>query len=327
MGGNALTPGLTRRFLKEEYEAVRVEIESILSIAFPGCRYSTIRSYAQKESFGDIDILLESNDLGNIREIIQGRFKPSEIVHNGTVWSFDYKTLQVDLILSSAELFDVSDDYFAFNDCGNLISRIAFNMGLSNGHKGLLFKVNDGTQQIGVITLSTNTKEIHEFLGYDHDRYLKGFDTLEDIFEFVVSSPYYNYSIFSFENRNSVARIRDIKRKTYTEFLVWAEERKASHSQYAYQNKKAYLSLIFDTFPESKVKYEEFIQLNEDRKLIKRFMNGDRISVLTGLTHKSLGLFMRHLREDWPELEILAKNERVDEEVWDNIVKRAYDNY
>lgn len=207
MGGNALREGLTRRFDASEYHELSPEILKLLNDAFPNRRAAIIASYREKESFGDIDILIASDDIKDVRESIERVFRPSEIIHNGTVWSFDYKAIQVDLIMTPDSKFDIGYEYFSNNDLGNLIGRIANKFGLSYGHDGLWMKVRDKMNVIGKILLTDDIKIIIPFLGYDYSVYEKGFDTIEEIFEFVVSSPFYSYDIFDFANRNSGSTI------------------------------------------------------------------------------------------------------------------------
>lgn len=327
MGGNALKNVSTRRYQADEYHAICPEILQKLSVAFPGQRTAVIESYKEKESFGDIDVLIQSDNIKNIRESIQEVFQASEIVHNGTVWSFDYKSLQVDLIMTVSDRFDIGLNYFGHNDLGNLIGRCANKFGLSYGHDGLWMKINDGTYEIGKVLLSTDIKKILDVLGYSYDRYSKGFDTLEDIFEFVVSSPFYTYDIFDFANRNSVSRIRDQKRKTYIEFLKWAVARKEIHNQYKWGKKEEYLQYIFSAFKGTEEIYDEAHKENHKRKLIKRYFNGDHISLLTGLEFKQLGMFMRYIRESHSKIEEFAATEIVNELEFDNLIKEAKITY
>src|SRR3546814_18901157 len=62
-------------------------------------------------------------------------------------------------------------------------------------------------------------------MGYSPDGLDQGFETPEDIYSFVASSPFFSSDIFLLENRNAKARMRDKKRKMYMEFLLWCEAR------------------------------------------------------------------------------------------------------
>lgn len=57
----------------------------------------------------------------------------------------------------------------------------------------------------------------------DPARFHQGFNELEDIFEFVMSSPFFHKDWFLFENRTSDQRARDKKRKNYVAALEYFE--------------------------------------------------------------------------------------------------------
>lgn len=110
--------------MRQEFEDVKNELFEVLSKDF--VRYDIPRFFHNKESFGDIDIIVSmENFKKNMRVYIEETFKPNEIFHNGNAWSFDYKELQVDIITCSAEDFDSNYHYLAFNDLGNFIGRLA----------------------------------------------------------------------------------------------------------------------------------------------------------------------------------------------------------
>lgn len=123
MGGRALKLVPTRRYDRSEFEIISKELIEILSKTFK--KIAMPLYYNNKLSFGDADILVQSNDKVHMREYIETTFNPGEIFHNGNCWSFDYKELQVDIITTSAEHFDSNFMYLSYNDLGNLIGRIA----------------------------------------------------------------------------------------------------------------------------------------------------------------------------------------------------------
>lgn len=293
MGGNALSFE-TRRVLRDEYFVLVEEIKGKLE-SIGESKFSDIPAYRTKPDFGDIDILICS-DRPNRREWIQKLFDPKEIYHNSDVFSFDYKDVQVDFIFCEPENFVTSYNYFAWNDLGNIYSRIMHRFGARNGHDGLTLIVRDDTRVIGEILLSKDIDEILKFGGYDPVRFHEGFDTLEDIFKFVVSSPYYNYEIFDLDNRNYRARTRDRKRPTYTEFLVWAQENVTENGYEWNSNKAAYLPRILYTFGKLD-EYTDMLRKHFQNLDIKAKFNGELVMKLTGLSGKELGAFMTGFKE------------------------------
>lgn len=297
MGGKALKNTFTRRYEKEEYHELVKEVTTMLSSLFPITRIEVIKAYEDKDSFGDMDILIETDNLpSNWTDTIVKYLLPKEFVSNGDVFSFEYKEFQIDLIKSKSELFDFSLVYFSYNDLGNLMGRIAHKIGLKFGHRGLIYVLRDKDKVIKEITLSNSAEEVLTFLGYDFKRYQSGFRTLEDIFNFVVSTQYFNLEIYLFDNMNNKSRTRDAKRKTYNEFLSWLSLEYYNRKIPAYQfnkDKSYYESGIFEYFPESKLLVKQAVEEDHTNSLFSDKFNGNLIMTLTGLSGKDLGIFIK----------------------------------
>jgi len=221
MGGRALKNTYTRRYSKQEFETVSKELIDIIEKTFK--RAATPLYYHNKETFGDIDIIVDMNlnKVVNIRDYINKTFKPNEIFHNGNCYSFDYKEVQVDFMTVSSEDFDSNYHYLAFNDLGNYIGRIAHRLGLKYGQEGLWYNHYQKNQNLGRVMISKDYREIFKFLDLDYDRWLKGFDELEDTFEFVLTSKYFDSSMFQLDSLNRINRERNLKRASYMSFLDW----------------------------------------------------------------------------------------------------------
>jgi hypothetical protein len=88
---------ITRRYQRDEFEVITVELKKTLSLFFKKVEMPLF--YKNKESFGDADLLVAGlYSQQNIHKIIKDSFAPNEIFTNGNCISFDYKELQVDLI-------------------------------------------------------------------------------------------------------------------------------------------------------------------------------------------------------------------------------------
>lgn len=303
MGGNALKKIHTSRINKEEFDQVCNTIKHHLDAN--NIMFDIMKSYSNKDSFGDVDVVIK-NKLGTdqVSKLIQ-IFNPTEYIKNGNVVSLDIpvadKLVQVDFISHSPEEYDFACNYYAFNDAGNIIGRIFHKMGLKFGHNGLWLPLRDGNNKFHNILVTLDHKEAMEFIGFDYSRYLEGFASLEDIFEYVSSNPRFNSEIYLFDNLNAVARIRDKKRKTYNSFLKWCSER--TFDNYAWNpDKTVYLDDIFLVFPHVKEEYEIAWKELETKKLAATMFNGNMVSELTGYTNKELGRFMAFLKKsDWTQ--------------------------
>ena len=63
MGGQALKNTYTRRYDAKEYHALASEVESIMDNVAPQSLFCVIDSYRDKETFGDLDMLIDSTNL------------------------------------------------------------------------------------------------------------------------------------------------------------------------------------------------------------------------------------------------------------------------
>lgn len=270
------------------------------NMCFPEARPLALQAYKNKQDFGDLDILVDSEALpSNWVDIIQQVFKPREMVKNSNVLSFEYRQLQVDLIVTDPSEMMTSYCYFAFNDLGNLLGRVAHSLGLKLGHDGLSYNWRVDTYQFRNVILLTDWKDILPVLGYSYERYAEGFDTIEDIFKFVVSSPFFHKDIYLLNNRNHTSRVRDAKRKTYMDFLKWIEDDMNVPSPWnccRFEDKKDWLPYLFAEIQGFRDTYNKVqAEWNFEVEYKKRF-NGGLVKQWTGLEGKELGKFMQMMQ-------------------------------
>lgn len=314
MGGNALKQVETRRYQRDEYLALEKEVLDILREDFPGRRVAAIQAYREKESFGDMDVLLESDNLNtDLMKYVKERFNTKQAVRNSHVVSFEYKDFQIDLICTTIKNFNTSASYFAWNDLGNLMGRVAHKLGFKYGHEGLSMTFRDGDYMYAEVEVSRNIRRIVEFLGYNYDRFADGFDTVEEIFVFTASTPFFNKEIYSLENRNHTSRTRDRKRKTYNQFLTWIETApnlpeypwSSLKEQGGREYKKQFMERAFKFFPSFKEQHDKVQAEFQLWKQSRENFNGDLVREWTGLQDQDLGKFMKFLRE--AHLDVMGK--------------------
>ena len=208
-----------KRLNTEDYNYLLTRIMKVLDGL--GIAYRTIDYYKTKESHGNLDLIINAQDP---RKLIENNFITRYIHSNGKVCSFEQSGFQIDFINTPLEYFESTAFYYGA-ELGNFFGRIAHKMGFKLGERGLLAPVKLDNYQLEEIEITRNPTEILEFLGYDIEKYRKGFDALDDIFEFVESSSYFRPSLFLLENRNAVARKREIHRKTYMLFIERIKDR------------------------------------------------------------------------------------------------------
>lgn len=308
MGGNVFK-GVSVRLSQEHYLTVCNHVVSELRALMPQGKVFAVPSYGAKNDFGDLDVLISSGALNTSEQYLALKATTEELfgaldwVRNGPVVSIDYrkapvpsrKAFQVDLIRQEEDSYDYGLCYFSFNDLGNLLGRIAHAMGVAHRHDGLYWYLRDGTYLFDEIQLTKEYSETLEFLGLDPGVFEKGFHELEEVFQYVASSPYFRPEIYLLENRNHASRIRDRKRKTYTKFLDWCKAN-SSVAEPLPEDKSVWFERIQQFFPHFETKRAELSHLLAENRQAKEKFNGKRVSELTGLTGKALGKLMQTIR-------------------------------
>lgn len=292
------------RFLPELYNALGPDVE-----------FTVVPYYSEKEDFGDLDILVKANT-GDVRTAVIEHFRlPGEtklVKHyqystNHNCFSFLFEKFQVDLICT-VEDYETSIAYYSFNDVGNILGRFYHKFGLKFGHQGLIYPMRDDRGIRKELVITKDPKKIIEFLGLDFYKWeAGGFNTLEDIFEWVAQGKYFDPMLF--EELSAINEKRDRKRKTFSRFLDWLEETKPE-AKYKFL-KKDDMELVDEYFPHRWIHQIEehfecdirgplkaFREQMEREDKIKAKFNGEIIMEITGLKGKELGSFMNKFREN-----------------------------
>jgi len=297
MGGNALKQFTeTRRVDASEYITICDEVLKLLNTPNIN-RTHVVRAYRTKESFGDLDVLYTTvNDCRMSATDVAALFPGTVgLIQNSDVVSVEYKNFQVDLIHCPAEEFEYSRAYFAWNDCGNLVGKIARQLGLKHGHSGLSLPLRNEHTLMHDLILTRDPAEAIAFLDLDYDRFEAGFDTLEEMFEWVMESHWFNSSAYALENVSHYGRVRDRKRSTYQAFLKYLETKNIPPLAAA-RDKTVYYPMILSAFPHARQKFEEVFQTHAISLLVREKFGGGMVRELTKLEGKELGAFVSHLK-------------------------------
>lgn len=310
MGGNALKRYETTRLNRDDYFSLCKEFSHKFEEHF-GFTPTLIKSYNNKTSFGDADYLLDKKSLpdnwtSKVKEVFS--LDKEQMSKNGDVLSIGYKNFQIDLI--TVKDVDAAYFYFSYNDFGNLIGRLGHKLGIKIGHNGLsiIIRHKDLSDHIlEEIHLSSNHKDILDILGLDFERYNEGFNDLEDIFNYVSSSKWFNRDIYLLENRNNTSKHRDRKRETYSKFLTWCNEKqpannhefsqKTEHGGYSLRM-PYYEDIVLQRWPHVKSLIDDVISQFEFNQKFKTVFNGDIVTKNTGYTGKTLGAFMAKMKAE-----------------------------
>ena len=330
MGGNALQ-GMrhTRRYAADEYHRLIPEVLArVHQVVGKNNRAAVIPAYRTKESFGDMDVLVELTEGSayEFRHALARAFDidclasdgtdvnqldapedaevavrtAAQLAASGKTYSFAHRELQVDILPTSPEAFQPSLNYYSWNDCGNLLGRVAHSFGFKLGHLGLLYPFKSGDYEFTELVVERDWERILPAFGWDYATWSQGFDTLEDMFRFMVSTPFFNRDIYLLHNRNAKSRVRDRKRTTYSGFLEWlAQQPDGSLPAYDYEGTKdRFLPIMFSRLEDSKFreKWERASRAFNDWQVARFRFNGDLVRGLTGVDGKALAGLMADVR-------------------------------
>lgn len=302
MGGRALlakTGIESERMSVPVYNRVKADIQSILDSI--GVKHLSISSVREKESHGDLDIVVidtrkdKSNNEGHPGKIILDNIEKFGItdfmfINNNPFYSILYENkYQVDFIVSDEESALYTQSYLSNNDVGNMFGRMMKPFNITHGMDGLYYNhyIHDKTHQQKFL-ISKDPDTILKICGLDVEQYHKGFDTFNEMFEYVKGSKYFNPDLFKFENLNNKNRTRDKKRKVYNEFLASIDFNKD------YPLEKYDVFLDYPWLVDAIGIYEKEWKRRQD---LRQAVPAPLVIELTGLQGKELGNYLSQIRE------------------------------
>lgn len=156
------------------------------------------------------------------------------------------------------------------------------------------------SRKLDEILLTKDVNKMFSFLGLDVNRKYNGFDTLEEIYDWIISCKYFKPQIFFLENLNQDDRKRNKKRPTFNKFLEYIKD-------FQFDNEKLTndisVDLIDQSFPE--VHFMEQIialrKLDDENQKSKEIFNGKLVIEWTGLSGKKLGDVMKEFKTQYSD--------------------------
>lgn len=311
MGGKALNKyGIfTERKNTEDFLRIGKEIQDRIAEDLSATT-TIVTCYHTKPDHGDLDLLIkidnEFHNSGiNLKYYIGDTFKPSVIHNNGGVYSFDYQNFQIDFIPVRQSKWETAKTYYSYDPLGNIMGKTFHKFGLSYGWDGLFYKFrNFNGRNSQNILISTDARKIFEFGGYDYDRYLQGFETIEEIFEFAINSDFFDTEIFQMENLKSIDKKRNRKRGSYHLFLKYIKDNNINTTYSFNKDKTHYLPKIENYFPEANLmeKLSELQRIDSQNRILSQKFNGDMImSWLPELKGKELGQAITKFKDSFDD--------------------------
>jgi hypothetical protein len=305
MGGKLFNLG---RISRDQYLEIEVSMREYLDRKIGAATYHIPRYYATKPDFGDMDIIIQSDDATvwrTLRQDFVADLRVTEFKSAGNVFSTVYQGLQVDYFTAAPEFFESTYNYLSFNDLSNLLGKICRRFNLKYGEEGLayVFRQQDGNYKKD-LTISTDFAEICRFLKLDYPQWQQGFDDLTDVFNWVIASPYFSVNPYLHQAKSLEKRAKE--RTTIQKFLAYLEEQGITKEYQYLENRDDYLPWIAEQFPAAdlltKIALEQ--KLEERAIAFKAKFNGDRLmTLIPNLSGKSLGEFIVKLKGQIPDFE------------------------
>jgi len=112
----------------------------------------------------------------------------------------------------------------------------------------------------------------------------------------MISSKYFSTDIYQYDNLRHIDRKRNLRRKSYNEFLTYINENTSKLPNYVFnEDKTSYIPMIVEAFPECNI-YEKIAEFKEKERISKEIaskFNGHIIMELfPELMGKELGKFI-----------------------------------
>lgn len=309
MGGLALKAYDVKRLEGDEYHLASKKalmvLNSVLAAADLDFRATLIPSCRNKTSHGDVDIVLSNEvlDTMSIKKLVDAMGEQMGGV------SLDYKLNdyvlsiaaphpngglhQLDLLFIKPEAVDFAISFLSWNDVSTMLLRVVAQMNLSIGPNGLSYIAREERAEPKRFVLTRDFRKAMEFLKLDYDRWLLGFDSLEDVYAFIAACPTCTFSTFDPEIMQASVRKRFVKRPGYLGFVEWLEKNPIKHKSFSW---KEYLdgqkAMLWEAFPEFKVEYMQHLDELERQRQIASAFNGRLVIEITNLKGKELGEFI-----------------------------------
>lgn len=279
--------------------------------------YYIVKSIAEKEDHGDIDIVIKNTgkEFIKFKDAFKDNFYPVFI--NGLVISvlFEHK-YQIDFIFQPEASYDYACQYFNWNDLGNLVGRMMKPLGLKHGSGGAAYIYRPrGMASKYDIPLNITYQETLKLCGlkpYDDNHVFK---TYKEVFDYVISSPYFAVRHYLYENLNNTNRVRDKKRKTYNMFLEYVKD---------IEDNKDYLSLdLIGIFPHLKDEIKKIDERLAKAEAYREVFDAQYIIEKTKYTGAKLGKFIGYVSKRHSKDELIEGGQ----DFFKQVIDKCYQEY
>jgi hypothetical protein len=300
MGGNLLK---TKRISKNRYLEIKTKVIDYLEPTFGKDNFFIPRSLKDKESFGDLDVMLKSTaclpSWDITKESILADFKPKDYKSLPAGLSILYEDFSVDFFCLSYKKFTHAYYFLSDNCLGNMIGKIAKRLNLKFGDNGLsyVFRREHSSYKRDFI-ISDDFEQICNFLGLDFERWKEGF-TYEEMFEWVIASPYFSANVYLEPTGDLKKRISQ-DRPAIVKFANYLKENNITSDFKSLLSENQVLEKIDVFFGTSVTKEIEEEKIREATvSSIQEKFNGHLLIDLLGINGKELGNFISDFKKQF----------------------------
>lgn len=314
MGGNAIPDA--RRITTAELQDIVTKLTPIIQRYYQFCYVP--KFMGNKETHGDVDFMVSLPVVDNHREMMKQELQSKHSAINGDTGSYEYDGVQIDISLHSPENFITTCWYKNYGDVSMLIGVMTHHVGLVYGMDGLRLRLGYDDHQVvngfkannhyfHEICLSKHPKAIFQFLGLSYEKYSQGFQTQQEIVNFLSKSHYFNALYFHPSDESACHRYRE-KRPSYQEVRRLIKEQ-SDLPQNLLPSKNDMVKIAVGHFKCQK-KVDDFVNLAEIHSRFKHRFNGERVGQVSGLTNQALGNLMQSLRRMFTQLQIVTMTDQ-----------------
>lgn len=316
MGGLAMN---TQRLSKVEYVERIERFTTLFKSLFPKADFAVTKTFEDKDTFGDIDFILNTDTVPNDWfKILKEELSLNKNEFSSTKWQNIIKfsegakpDVQIDFMLAINSNFEFKKEFYSFNGLVRLFNPMISRLGMNISQNGITYIIRDEDYSHfkEAVPFTKNYNSIFDILGLDKEVYLKGFETMEEAFQFVSSSRLFNPEIYKFENRLGNNLREDKKLKLYNHFLTWIENQEnLIHFDYPFiqemnnetrENpvKEEYKEVLFRKYPKLKAKHDKINYTLSIEKKFRGIFNARHIMEKYHLNGQALGLVMKQINQ------------------------------
>jgi hypothetical protein len=286
----------TKRISRCEFEEYKNHVAGILNSN--NIEFFIPYYYKDKQTFGDLDIIVPKPfDKENIFDLF--KINKTQYHRNTNIHSICYKDTQIDFITTKPNYYETTKYYYSWVDLSVLLGRLYRKFNIKYGWDGLYFEydtvINNQFRNIGNIPLTLDFKTVLNFVGLDYVRYQQGFETKNDIFDFILTSKYFTPKLYE-----SVSQKQNKRSGIYDEIIEYSKnkEYQDTYTMNFFLDKDNVYKAIDNYFTDLNFlniikdikEKEHVIQVNKDK------FNGNIVMLITGLKEKALAAFIQSFR-------------------------------